>query len=276
MNPFSLCGARRNPIMNQSPPDVRVLPMSGDEDEFKGRTAIQVQSEFFMVVLPLRQAGRYYYRTAGLSAEPGTIVLFQFANQIITCAALNRIERFSHPTDAYHGALHFDVATIKIFDPIGSDVMTKAWPKEFKGFGRVKTKLPPSGFAELERNLTGIREPLPSLGGSINRFDDSVRESLSLTNDDLLSRIGDSSPYPKRVFVTAMVFVRNPNVVAFVLRRAQGICEQCKNPAPFVRRSDGSPYLEVHHLDRLADGGKDTIENARAMCPNCHRHAHYA
>jgi hypothetical protein len=260
--------------MTQSLPDVRVLPMSGDE--FKGCPAIQVQSEFFMVELPSRQAGRYFYRAAGMSAKPGTMVLFQYANQIIACAALSRIERFSHPTDAYHGAFHFDVATIKVFDPIDSDVMTKAWPKEFKGFGRVKTKLPPSGLAELETHLTNVRKPLLSLDRWISSFDDSVRESQFRTSDDLLSRIGNSSPHPKRVSVTVMVFVRNPDVVAFVLRRAQGVCEQCKKPAPFARRSDGSPYLEVHHLHRLADGGEDTIENARAMCPNCHRHAHYA
>lgn len=35
------------------------------------------------------------------------------------------------------------------------------------------------------------------------------------------------------------------------------------------------PTLEVHHLRRLADGGSDTVANAVALCPNCHREIHY-
>nr|WP_275041241.1 HNH endonuclease signature motif containing protein [Halomonas meridiana] len=47
------------------------------------------------------------------------------------------------------------------------------------------------------------------------------------------------------------------------------------NLAPFNRKSDGSPYLEVHHRKPLAEGGDDTVANAIALCPNCHRAAHY-
>ncbi|MBN7827375.1 HNH endonuclease signature motif containing protein [Bowmanella dokdonensis] len=43
------------------------------------------------------------------------------------------------------------------------------------------------------------------------------------------------------------------------------------SPAPL-----GSSFLEVHHVIRLADNGPDTIDNAVALCPNCHRALHYA
>ena len=56
---------------------------------------------------------------------------------------------------------------------------------------------------------------------------------------------------------------------------AEGDCQHCKMKAPFNRTTDGSPYLEVHHIQRLADDGPDTIENAIALCPNCHREAHF-
>ena len=69
--------------------------------------------------------------------------------------------------------------------------------------------------------------------------------------------------------------MRNPDVVVEALLRANGVCERCKKPAPFARRSDGTPYLEVHHRIPLAVGGEDTVENAIALCPNCHRAAHY-
>ena len=33
--------------------------------------------------------------------------------------------------------------------------------------------------------------------------------------------------------------------------------------------------LEVHHTKPLAEGGEDTVNNAEALCPNCHKEAHY-
>lgn len=69
-------------------------------------------------------------------------------------------------------------------------------------------------------------------------------------------------------------FLRDPNVVAWVLNRAEGFCEVCGSSAPFLR-SDGRPYLEVHHLRPLAKAGPDTVDNAVGCCPNCHRELHY-
>jgi hypothetical protein len=69
-------------------------------------------------------------------------------------------------------------------------------------------------------------------------------------------------------------FVRDPQVVAYVQQRARGDCEACLKKAPF-ERDDGAPFLETHHLTRLADGGPDTVENAVAVCPNCHRLLHH-
>lgn len=63
--------------------------------------------------------------------------------------------------------------------------------------------------------------------------------------------------------------------MAEVLSCANGICEKCSQPAPFSRSKNNSPYLEVHHKVHLAHGGDDSIENAEALCPNCHRERHY-
>lgn len=73
---------------------------------------------------------------------------------------------------------------------------------------------------------------------------------------------------------TTQRFIRDPNVIAWVLLEADGRCEKCRKPAPF-RRSDGGPYLEVHHVRPLGEGGPDTTDNAVACCPNCHRQLHY-
>lgn len=88
-------------------------------------------------------------------------------------------------------------------------------------------------------------------------------------------RLAKAKRMPASVTVSTTVYKRNPDVVAEVLRRARGKCEDCGEPAPFKRVSDGTPYLEVHHQVQLADGGPDTVENAVALCPNCHRKAHF-
>lgn len=76
-----------------------------------------------------------------------------------------------------------------------------------------------------------------------------------------------------RKAATAGRFVRDPNVIAWVVKAAGGTCEVCDAPAPF-RRADGTPFLEVHHVRPLAEGGPDTTCNAVAGCPNCHRRLH--
>lgn len=79
---------------------------------------------------------------------------------------------------------------------------------------------------------------------------------------------------PEKKESKATSFLRNPNVVAWILKEANGVCEVCDYEAPFYR-SDGAPFLEIHHLKRLADKGPDVISNALAACPNCHRELHY-
>ncbi|RYH27465.1 MAG: HNH endonuclease [Alcaligenaceae bacterium] len=88
-------------------------------------------------------------------------------------------------------------------------------------------------------------------------------------------RLSNAPAIPSSRTVTAVVFDRNPDVIAEVLSRAGGVCEGCKRPAPFARVRTGEPYLEVHHRLRLADGNEDSVSNAIALCPNCHRCAHY-
>lgn len=68
-------------------------------------------------------------------------------------------------------------------------------------------------------------------------------------------------------------YQRSVWVAEHAKRRAAGCCELCKQPAPFADK-EGKPYLETHHIDWLARGGADTVENTVALCPNCHRRVH--
>ncbi|MGE6148992.1 HNH endonuclease [Aeromonas media] len=64
-------------------------------------------------------------------------------------------------------------------------------------------------------------------------------------------------------------------VKAWVIQQADGRCEFCECSAPFLKE-DGQPYLEIHHVTPLAEGGSDRVSNTVALCPNCHRRMHHS
>ncbi|WP_414681082.1 HNH endonuclease [Longimicrobium sp.] len=72
----------------------------------------------------------------------------------------------------------------------------------------------------------------------------------------------------------AVSYSRSTVVKAYVLRRANGICEGCRAPAPF-EGVKGAPYLEPHHIRRRADDGPDHPRWVVALCPNCHARVHH-
>lgn len=101
-------------------------------------------------------------------------------------------------------------------------------------------------------------------------FEIEVREGLK--RKTLLEPQGN--PAPKATVSPVTQYQRDASVKAWVLREAGGVCECCNDPAPF-NGADGTPFLEVHHVVKLADRGPDMITNAIAICPNCHRELHY-
>ena len=80
---------------------------------------------------------------------------------------------------------------------------------------------------------------------------------------------------PKQTSTTVMRLARAISVKKWVEARAQGICEGCGESAPFLN-AKGEPFLEVHHVKHLVNGGTDRTSNAVAVCPNCHRRCHHS
>jgi len=95
------------------------------------------------------------------------------------------------------------------------------------------------------------------------------------TSENRVRRIAAADTKPERMRVYSYTYRRNADIVAEALSRAGGVCEKCSSPAPFVRASDGTPFLEVHHVSPLSGGGEDSLENVMALCPNCHREVHF-
>lgn len=77
---------------------------------------------------------------------------------------------------------------------------------------------------------------------------------------------------PKTAPLHTSQYVRSPTVSFCAKKRANGICELCGRPGPFLVNNDF--YLEVHHVQWLSQGGGDTLANTVALCPNCHRKMH--
>lgn len=101
----------------------------------------------------------------------------------------------------------------------------------------------------------------------------SEREVVRLSNKELARRLEINQTDREPKTTETKVFYRDPYLKEMVKRIAEGNCQYCGKKAPFKDKY-GVPYLEEHHVKSLADGGKDTIENVVAICPNCHRKIH--
>lgn len=124
-------------------------------------------------------------------------------------------------------------------------------------------------LAELEYSLINMAEILNS-----DDFDQRVNASRNIGSQQREARLENADKIPQVRYVLVKQYVRNPDVVAAVLERAAGHCEKCNAVAPFNRKIDNTPYLEVHHKIQLSKGGEDTVSNAIGLCPNCHRRMH--
>jgi len=132
-----------------------------------------------------------------------------------------------------------------------------------------------NSLREIHTTYSALNNGIKNTDTIQDDFLKSVEEAKELSDEERKRRLLASPKQPRTRPVMVITYERNPYVVVEVLKRAQGVCEACKSTAPFRRKKDDTPYLEVHHKIRLADGGFDTVDNAIALCPNCHRKFHF-
>lgn len=107
--------------------------------------------------------------------------------------------------------------------------------------------------------------------------DQAVEAASKLSLTDLRERALQAANPPQMSSARAAlvnVRVRSKVVREYVLARSGGRCESCEEEAPFFTAL-GQPYLEAHHIHKLSDGGPDHPAFVAALCPNCHRRAHW-
>ena len=158
--------------------------------------------------------------------------------------------------------------------PLALETAVRAVRKHIKYYESVRpVTLRSLSLVAAKYELSATR--LISLAEEEESFRAQVKLALSATTEQRQAQLNASPKLPERVMRLVEVFKRSPYVVAEVLHRAAGVCGSCLKAAPFTRKKDGAPYLEVHHRKLLAHGGEDTVANAIAVCPNCHRELHY-
>ena len=107
-----------------------------------------------------------------------------------------------------------------------------------------------------------------------HQLEESINNGKKISKVARKLEVSKFPEIPEKITIQSTGFKRNQFVVIETLERANGVCDLCKKNAPFLRIKDEAPFLEVHHVNPLADGGKDTLDNTVALCPNCHREAH--
>lgn len=157
--------------------------------------------------------------------------------------------------------------------------------QEYRYQGRVQLAGPPYQEDQLDADGANrkvwvfplklvVGQPVPlSRGDFATARKRRERKARHLDPLELERRANAARPFAGQRTVVATEYERDPNVSAYAKYRAKGHCQLCLQPAPFKAKG-GEPYLETHHIEWLAKGGKDTRENTVALCPNCHRRMH--
>ena len=136
-------------------------------------------------------------------------------------------------------------------------------PVDFKALGEALDRLAGMGNRASWAYVRSIFSP--------QELERRVTGQVLNTYSDAIDDIGTDTPI--QTLYTGMRYARDPKVRKAVILRAGGKCEFCGVVG--FKCSDGSRYLECHHITALAAEGDDRVTNVIALCPKDHREAHY-
>jgi len=94
--------------------------------------------------------------------------------------------------------------------------------------------------------------------------------------DLLRTRANAINPRPYQIEQVIRTYPRNSTLKNYIKRRSNYACEMPSCKYKGFRKENGEPYIEIHHVVPLSEGGEDSIYNTVALCPNCHRALHYS
>ena len=148
---------------------------------------------------------------------------------------------------------------------------TKVDREIFEEFKEDKERL---GFV-----ATKIKEDLlnnsPNYGDIFADFNEAEAKEIERLKKEDWTSIEIGNLMPSVQYRTIKQHDRIPTVSAIAKLRAGFICEiQGCDYKPFIGLYN-LPYVEVHHIKILADGGEDILKNVTCLCPKHHREIHF-
>ncbi len=140
-------------------------------------------------------------------------------------------------------------------------------------------KFPRDGWLELtcEKRRAWFGGPrIEDPGEPVATLDDYLPDGSPSTRVDLFSRLRELNQTmqdvnPERLKQLIDITIRNDSPIVQALKVAAGF--QCQFPGctANIQRKDGTPYVEVAHIEPVANGGKSVLGNLLVLCPNHHK-----
>lgn len=151
----------------------------------------------------------------------------------------------------------------------------------------VLTWIAPTTVTNWEHSSTGRFCPYSEMDQQIRA--DEEKEDLFLIHDlqdsiidDELIDTEDPIKYEREESSTASRsrYKRSRSIAMEAIKKADFHCEICKDHITFIRKINGLPYTEPHHLIPLAyqdnfEYRLDRVANIVSLCSNCHNQIHY-
>ncbi|MCL9637515.1 HNH endonuclease [Bacillus zanthoxyli] len=259
-------------------PAIRLLPMSKDDPEFRGKSINYVQ-EWFTTKLPYR----VYNFKKGMNAEPGTLTLFQYNGAVVAMAVLEEKIFYEDESETgYRGAYNFIPSSIAVFTPITSKEIKNIWRK-FKAFNQSLQKLKIENYS-MFYNLLLHKNIRYALNEEEDRGEESFQEEIESTVI-ISSIVVDDKPKEKieRKFAHSPTskWKRNHIISKKAIILADYQCEYENSHMFFKSFKTGENYVEGHHLIPMEfqeqfQKSLDVEANIVSLCPLCHKKVHHA
>jgi len=72
----------------------------------------------------------------------------------------------------------------------------------------------------------------------------------------------------EEVYVNQKKYKRNNKAIALIKLLRDNVCQIC---GEYIRKKDGTKYIEAAHIKAKRDSGNETLENILLLCPNHHK-----
>ncbi|MBF8984679.1 HNH endonuclease [Lutibacter sp. B2] len=213
-----------------------------------------VQNNYFLGRLINEENGLYYYRTSGINASKGSLILFQFDNMIIASARLLGIEKYDVSVDdPYHGAFKFDVHSIKIFQPITLAEINRI-DNNITKFSQVKQEIKPQ---------------------FMDAIDDLIQsKQVTIIPDELSKQHHEKFIEGSKKQIIVNAYERNYKARQLCIDYYGSTCVVCGFDFAKFYGDEFEGKIHVHHIKPLSEINEsyevDPINDLRPICPNCH------